>query len=348
MNSSLGIFLHAIGGLAAGSFYMLFKKVRNWAWETYWLVNGFFTWIIMPWLIAILFVPSLPKVLVELNFSNTMWPFIYGICWGIGNLTFGLTLRYLGLSLGMAMVLGLATIFGTLLPPLTEGKFGALTNLRSGQFILVGILICLTGIIACGLAGLFKEKEMPAAEKQKYIRDFNFKKGIAAAFFSGIMSACFAFGMQAGKPVAAITAGYGTPEIWKNSVLLIILMSGGFICNATCCVYLNIKNKSVTDYRKGGSFLLVNNYFFSALAGIVGFMEFMFYGMGTSKMGKNDFISFSIHLAFVIMFSTMWGIISREWKGSGRKTVWLLVTGLLLLLLSTVLMGLGNELAGHE
>ena len=345
MNPALGILLHAIGGFAAGSFYMAFKKVRNWSWESYWLVNGLFTWIIMPWVIAFFTVPKLMTILQEAPSESLFWTFFFGVCWGVGNLTFGLSLRYLGMSLGMAMVLGLTTAFGTLVPPIFTGEIEGLIRSTSGQFTIAGVLVCLLGIFFTGWAGVSKEKEQSSEEKQKYIKDFHFKKGLMVAIFSGIMSACFAFAIQAGAPIADQSIEHGTSELWKNSAVLIVIMGGGFITNAGLCVVMNIKNRSLTDYVNARGASLSTNYLFCAIAGITGFMEFMFYGMGTTKMGKHDFVSFSIHLAFVIVFSTMWGLITHEWKGSSKRTMKLIFIGILILMFSTVVMGFGNYLA---
>ena len=345
MNPALGILLHAIGGFAAGSFYIAFKKVKNWSWESYWLVNGLFTWVIMPWVIAYFTVPELITIIQEAPSQSLFWTFLFGICWGVGNLTFGLSLRYLGMSLGMAMVLGLTTAFGTLVPPIYTGEFEGLITSASGQFTIAGVLVCLIGIVFTGWAGVSKEREQSSEDKQKYIKDFNFKKGLMVAVFSGIMSACFAFAIQSGAPIAELSVKHGTSELWKNSAVLIVIMGGGFITNAGLCVVMNIKNHSLTDYVNARGASLSTNYLFCAIAGITGFMEFMFYGMGTTKMGENDFVSFSIHLAFVIVFSTMWGLITHEWKGSSRRTMKLIFVGILILMFSTVVMGFGNYLS---
>ena len=348
MNPAIGILLHAIGGFAAGSFYIAFKKVKNWSWESYWLVNGLFTWIIMPWIIAYFTVPKLIAILLEAPPQSLFWTLFFGICWGIGNLTFGLSLRYLGMSLGMAMVLGLTTAFGTLVPPIFMGEMETLINSASGQFTIAGVFVCLIGIVFTGWAGISKEKEQSSEEKKKYIKDFNFKKGLIVAIFSGILSACFAFAIQAGKPIAELSIQHGTSDLWKNSAVLVIIMGGGFITNAGLCVFMNIKNHSIGDYITAKGASLWTNYLFCAIAGITGFMEFMFYGMGTTKMGKHDFVSFSIHLAFVIVFSTMWGLITHEWKGSSKLTMKLIFFGIIILMFSTAIMGFGNYLAGTE
>ena len=342
---SLGILLHAVGGFAAGSFYIAFKKVRNWSWESYWLVNGLFTWVIMPWTIALITVPELGTILSEAPAKSVFWTLFFGLMWGIGNLTFGLSLRYLGMSLGMALTLGLTTTFGTLVPPMFMGEFGTLVRSASGLTILGGILVVLVGIAVCGWAGLSKEREMSKENKQKYISEFNFRKGLAVAIFSGIMSACFAFAVHAGKPIAEVARQYNTPVLWQNSAVLVLIMGGGFFTNAGTCLVMNARNRTFGNYFNGKGASLRINYLFCAIAGITGFLEFMFYGMGTTQMGRFDFASFSIHLAFVIVFSNMWGLITKEWKGASNRTLRIVIAGIMILILSTVVIGTGNYLA---
>ena len=348
MNALLGIFYHAIGGFAAGSFYIPYSKVKNWAWEVYWLVGGFFAWILMPVLIVVLTVPDLGILLKNLSFDVIVWPYIFGLLWGIGGLTFGLTMRYLGVSLGMAMALGLTAAFGTIVPPIYYGHFTSMIEHLSGIVTLFGVFVTLIGITISGKAGLMKDKELPEAEKTEGVKEFNLKKGIIVAIFAGVMSASFAFGIAAGKPIQRLTIELGTPELFSNSTTFLFIMAGGFTANFFWCLPLTIKNKTLGDYIKKTDTPRLNNYFFSALAGITWYMQFMFYGMGTTKMGKVDFASWSIHMAFIIVFSTMWGLILKEWKGSSKKTMRVVFLGLAVLILSTFIIGVGNYIQRFE
>ena len=341
----LGVLFHGIGGFGAGSFYIAFKKVKNWAWESYWFINGVFTWLIMPWLLAWFTVPELKTVLVEAPIKSVFWTFFFGLLWGIGNLTFGLSLRYLGMSLGMALTLGLTTTFGTLVPPIFMGEFGEIITELPGQITLGGIAVCLGGIALCGWAGMSKENELSDEEKQKYIAEFNFKKGLLIAVFSGITSACFAFAIHAGDPISKQAVMQGTKEVWSNNVVLVVIMAGALFANGGICLVMNIKNRTAGNYVKAEGASLPTNYLFCAIAGIIGFSEFMFYGMGETQMGKYNFASFSIHLAFVILFSNMWGLITHEWRGCSIRTYRVLFAGLTVLLLSTAVVGLGNYFA---
>jgi len=342
---ALGVFLHAAGGFAAGSFYIPFKKVRNWAWESYWLVNGLFSWIIMPWLISLLTVPQLLVLLGRAPVRSVIWSYVFGVLWGIGGLTFGLSMRYLGMSLGYAIALGFCAAFGTIIPPIFYGTFNDLITTFSGLTILAGVVICLVGITICGWAGVCKEKELSAEQKRAAIREFNFLKGLLVAIFAGIMSSCMAFGIAAAKPIANLAVERGVQPLWQNSPVLIVVLAGGFTTNFIWCVVLNIRNRSATDYVAVRDPSLASNYFFSALAGITWYLQFMFYGMGTTKMGKYDFSSWTLHMAFIIVFSNIWALLFREWKGSSRRTLTIVVCGILVVVLSTILIGAGNYMA---
>ncbi len=342
---ALGVLLHAIGGFAAGSFYIPFKKVRNWAWESYWLVGGVFSWIIMPWLVASLTVPDLLSLLDEAPSGSLVRSYVFGVLWGVGGLTFGLSMRYLGMSLGYAIALGFCAAFGTLVPPLFAGTFGELLSRASGLTILAGVLVCLVGITICGRAGISKERELSPDQKRASIKEFSFVKGLLVAIFAGIMSSCMAYGIAAGKPLAQLAVERGTASLWQNSPVFIIVMGGGFTTNLIWCVILNIKNRSGRDYVAAREASLIGNYFFSALAGITWYFQFMFYGMGTTKMGHYDFSSWTLHMAFIIAFSNLWALVFHEWKGSSRRTFGTIVAGILVVVLSTVVIGIGNYLA---
>ncbi|NIA29038.1 MAG: L-rhamnose/proton symporter RhaT [Actinobacteria bacterium] len=348
MNPILGIFFHAVGGFAAGSFYIPYSKVKNWSWEVYWLVGGFFAWILAPWIVSLIAVPDLFALLRSLSLDNLVWPYIFGVLWGIGGLTFGLTMRYLGISLGMAMALGLTATFGTLVPPVYFGQFGTLISHLSGLVTLGGVLIALIGIALTGKAGIEKDKEMTSEQKKKHIKEFDLKKGIWVALFAGVMSACFAFGIAAGKPIAALAIEMGTSKLFSNSPVFIVILAGGFTTNFLWCISLTLKNGSIKDYIKTADTPRLANYFFSALAGTTWYFQFMFYGMGTTKMGKYDFASWSIHMSFIIVFSTMWGLILKEWKGSSSRTIRIVLIGLTILILSTFVIGAGNYIQIFE
>ena len=383
-NPALGVVYHWLGGLASGSFYVPYRGVKSWAWETYWLVGGVFSWIIAPWVIALLLTKDLTAVLAATPGKNLFWAFFFGLLWGVGGLTFGLTMRYLGLSLGMAIVMGLCAAFGTLMPPIFNGEFVTkVLHTTSGRTILLGIGVCLVGIAIAGVAGIYKERSMPARAQQAAIKEFNLRKGLLVAVLSGVMSACFAYGLAAGEPISELTLRHGTPPLWQGLPVLVVVLLGGFGTNFVWTVLLNIRNRTGHEYlashvrldsygggpqpieetaltgptaavltsastallRETVKVPLGRNYLLCALAGVTWYMQFFFYTMGETQMGAYKFSSWTIHMASIIIFSTLWGIGLKEWKGAGRFSIYLLTAGLAVLIGSTIIIGYGNYLA---
>ena len=213
---ALGVILHAIGGLASASFYLPFRAVKGWSWESYWLVGGIFSWVVAPWLFALVQIPDLRRVLGEAPRSALLWSYLFGVLWGIGGLTFGLTMRYLGIALGMAMALGYCAAFGTLMPPLFRGELEGVARTTAGATVLFGVCVCLAGIIVSGLAGRSKERELTDEQKHAVIHEFSFVKGVFVATVSGILSACMSYGFAAGKPIADLAVRDGAHPLGKT------------------------------------------------------------------------------------------------------------------------------------
>jgi len=351
-NPALGVVFHWLGGLASGSFYVPYRGVKRWSWETYWLVGGFFSWIIAPWVLGTLMTKDLPAVLAAAPHSTIFWCYFWGLLWGFGGLTFGLTMRYLGMSLGMAMVLGYCAAFGTLMPPIFDGIFGSsVLGTVSGRVILLGVAVCLGGIACAGKAGMSKEKEMSAEAKTAVIKEFNLKKGVLVATFSGVMSACFSYGLRAGDPIKALTLAHGTTTLWQGLPVLVVVLLGGFTTNCIWCVILNVRNHSGHEYisstqrdGKGAQVPMLANYLFSALAGTTWYFQFFFYTMGETQMGRFKFSSWTLHMASIIIFSSLWGIGLHEWRGASARTKTWLFVSLLVLVSSTMIVGFGNYL----
>ncbi len=379
-NPILGVLFHWLGGLASGSFYVPFRGVKRWSWETAWLVAGVFSWIIAPWFFALLNTKDVVEVLKETSGATWGYTYLFGALWGLGGLTFGLTMRYLGMSLGMAVALGYCTVFGTLIPPIFKGEFASkLLDVPNGRWVLAGLAVCVIGIVVTALAGKAKEGEMTEAEKRSTVKEFNFKKGILVATFSGIMSACFAFGLSAGKEIGDISKAHGTAEIWTGLPVLIVVLLGGFTTNFIWCAFLNFRNGTGYEYlaseqrhpahgkdssiienatdapavemaqqalRGNGSndrrIPRVSNYLFAALAGTTWYFQFFFYSMGETQMGEYKFSSWTLHMASIIIFSSIWGLALKEWKGASPKSKGLLFAGLGILVLSTIIIGYGN------
>jgi L-rhamnose-H+ transport protein len=352
-NPLFGVFLHWLGGLSSASFYVPYRKVQHWSWEIFWSVGGLFSWIIAPWAIASLRTHDLLGVLSAAPADVWFWCYLFGALWGLGGLTFGLAMRYLGLSLGMAIALGLTAAFGTLMPPLFSGELlSTLIWSFHGQVILLGLVVCLAGIAVIGRAGRSKENDLPREAQRAAIAEFDLRKGIMVAIFSGIMSACFAYGLAAGEPVRQLTLQAGTAPLWQGLPVLCIVLLGGATTNFLWCAVLVIKNGTAREYLGGAGPAadgvapppLLRNYLLCALAGCAWYFQFFFYTMGESQMGRFGFSSWTLHMASIIIFSSLWGFALHEWKGASRKTLTLVFTGLALLVSSTVIIGLGNAM----
>jgi len=336
MNPVAGILLIALGSIGAASFYVPFKKVKEWSWESYWIAQGVAAWLIAPWLFALIFIPQgeLLPILRESPASAKLMAAFFGVLWGFGGLTFGLSMRYLGVALGQSIALGLCAAFGTIIPAVVTGQ--DLFASRAGILTLVGVALTVAGISIIGYAGALKSKSMTEEEKRKAIKEFALKKGILIAVFSGIMSACFNFGYEAGKPIEEVALAHGTNPLYQKNPTLIFILLGGFITNLIYCGYLNLKNKTYTDYLGVTRKILLNNILFTFLAGFLWFLQFHFFGMGSSKLPSGMAVfGWSILMALNIAISNIWGIILSEWKGVNTKTIAVLLAGIIVLILST-------------
>lgn len=405
MQVILGVIFHFIGGFASGSFYMPYKKVRGWAWESYWIIGGLFSWLVVPPLAAALTIPNFWSIISQTGASTLFYTYLFGLLWGIGGLTYGLGVRYLGVSLGSSIILGLCMVFGSLIPTLyyqlhpVAGKdsFSNYTGSTWGLTVLAGLLVCVLGIVICGKAGTMKEKEVKGGEgfsangsgdgkAVKYRKpvletaggaqveristedvnivqdaatsahggpvggiEYKFGLGLTVAIISGVLSACFNFGIEAGKPMADVAnrlweaahPGQGH-FLFGNNVIFVVILWGGLTTNFIWCMILNARNKTFGDYTNKKSPLL-SNYLLSALAGTTWFLQFFFYGMGESKLG-NGASSWILHMSFIILVANMWGLISNEWKGVSKKTMRTIVAGVLTVIVAVLIVGKGNSL----
>ena len=347
MAAVLGILLHGLGGFAAGSFYLPIQRIKDWAWESSWLVNGLAAWLIVPWIVGLLTVPDVVGVLASAPRSALFWCYVFGVLWGVGSLTFGLAMRFLGISLGMAVALGLTTAFGTLVPPIWEGTFLALLQTGSGLITVGGVALCLVGIALAGRAGRMKEAELTDEQKTEVVEEYDLKKGVTVAVVAGVLSACFAFGLAAGAPIAEAAIAAGADPLWQNNAVLIAILAGGLTTNGLACLWMGWRNRTFGDYRDDDA-RLARNYGLAALAGLMWYLQFFFYGMGTTFLGEQfEFASWSIHMAFIILFSNAIGVGQGEWRGASGRTMRTLGLGLAVLLGSVVLIGLASQIAGE-
>jgi len=360
-NPFLGVLLHWTGGLSAASCYLPFRGIRRWSWEIYWLAQGVFSWIVVPPIFAAMLVPGFAAILHGASANTLFYTWFWGAMWGIGGLLFGLGVRYLGIALGYTIALGFSTAFGTLMPPLFAGQLAGIAKDRAGQVVLLGVAVCLSAIVVSGFAGRMKERELAGKTVEEAAApggkgEYRFERGILVASFAGIMSACFAYGLAAGKPMSdasrALLLGTGRSDLWQSLPALVVVLWGGFTTNALWCGGLLVRNRSAAQFAgqaadggaRVGARQMVLNYAFAASAGLLWYLQFFFYSMGQTRMGKYDFSSWTLHMAGTILFATLWGAVLHEWRGTSRRTKAMGAVGFGLLVLSTLVVGYGNYL----
>ena len=336
MNILIGLLIIAVGAFCQSSSYVPINRIKQWSWESYWIVQGVFAWLLFPLLGVLLAVPeghSLLELFTADQSFNIWMTIFFGILWGIGGLTFGLSMRYLGVALGQSIALGTCAALGTIMGPvLLNAFFPELNALESLTFaVILGVVVTLIGIAIIGVAGGMRSKEQGAGSNEA-IKDLNFPKGLAIALLAGFMSGCFNVGLEFGKGIHFAD----TPDMFKTLPATMLVTLGGFLTNAIYCFYQNTKNKTWNDYSKTS--VWANNLFFCALAGALWYSQFFGLSLGRSFFeagGTMDTLSFCILMALNVTFSNVWGIILKEWKGCSKKTIAVLICGIIVLIFST-------------
>jgi L-rhamnose-H+ transport protein len=345
-NPGMGVLIFALGGLAGAVFYLPFKRVKNWAWESYWFIYAVFGLVIVPWALTFIVSSNVLTVLSSAPRKEVLYCYLCGAAWGVGGLTWGLMIRYLGVGLGLAIGCGITSASGTLVPKLLKGEFAQLFQPGAGIVSFIGVIVSLAGIVLIGMAGMSKANELPEAQKREAVAEFDFKKGMLAAIFSGLMSSAMAFGLVGGPNIQKLaeTAVPVTSATWSGMPVLVVVLLGGFTINGLWCLYLNFKNKSAGDYFKAKT-PLAGNLIFAGLAGAIWCMQFVCFKTGEPAMGQIAYVGWALLMACQILFGTLIGVLLGEWKGTSRRTRSVLVAGFLLLVLTSVISGYSSRLS---
>ena len=329
-----GLLIIAVGAYCQSSCYVPINKIKKWSWESYWLIQGIFAWLVFPFLGALLAIPeghSLSDLfaLMAADPKATWLTILFGALWGVGGLTFGLAMRYLGVALGQSIGLGLCSGLGAILGPVLTGNAASLT-----MAVIIGVIVTIVGIAIIGIAGAMKAKSLPEEERKKAVKDFNFGKGIVIAVICGLMSACFNIGLSFGENLCFAD----TAPLFKTLPATLLVTFGGFLTNAVYCLYQNNKNKTFSDYKQGS--LWLNNAIFCALAGLLWYSQFFGLSLGKGFLVESPVLltfSWCILMSLNVIFSNVWGIILKEWKGCSNKTIAVLLGGLAVLIFSIFL-----------
>ena len=337
MNTLIGLIIIAVGSMGQSSSYVPINKIKEWSWENFWLTQGIFAWIVFPFLGALIAMPLSDMIeMYSANSTASLQVIGFGALWGIGGLTFGLSMRFLGIALGQSVALGTTAALGTLIPALFSGDLFS----PQGLILLLAVVVTLIGIALVGYAGSLRSKNMTEEERRKAIKDFALKKGLLIAFLAGVMSACFNLGLNAGIPLREAAVAGGASDLFAQNPVTLLVTLGGFFTNLVYCVYMNQKNKTGGEVLRSSKPVLVNNLLFCALAGLLWYSQFFGLGMGQSFFEPNGVMmafSWSILMSLNVVFSNVWGIILKEWKGSGKKAVAYLALGMAVLIFSLII-----------
>ncbi|MBR8536685.1 rhamnose/proton symporter RhaT [Carboxylicivirga sediminis] len=340
LNILFGICLIALGAFASGSFAIPFVKVKKWQWESYWLIFSLAAYIVFPLLSCLIFSPEYLQVFKAIPSKTLLWVFFLGAVYGIGNLSFGLSLRYLGLSLGYALSLGLMLAIGTLVPPLIDGRLSSMFNTSGGNQLITGVIVACAGIGLVGYTGYLKDKYISETSTES-IREFHYSKGVLAALLVGVSGSAMSLAFEQGIPISDMAVEKGTSPFFSTNPVLLTMLSGTFITTIIWCLAQGYKNNSLRDYFKAENHtILFFNYLFCFMAGFLWFVQLFLYGMGKSRMGEYTFIAWGILMALTIAFATIWGIIQKEWRGASVKMYILLALSLIIIVVSSFLIGM--------
>ncbi|EFE94213.1 L-rhamnose/proton symporter RhaT [Serratia odorifera] len=335
----LGILWHLVGAASAACFYAPFKQVKRWSWETMWSIGGLVSWLILPWSISYWLLPDFWHYYGSFSAATLLPVFLFGAMWGIGNVNYGLTMRYLGMSMGIGIAIGITLIVGTLMTPLLQGRFMLLFGTPGGLLTLLGVLVALIGVGVVSYAGLLKERALGIRAEE-----FNLKKGLVLAVMCGIFSAGMSFAMDAAKPMHHAAAAVGISPLYVALPSYVLIMGGGAVINLGYCLVRLACKKTLSlraDFSLAKPLLLVN-LLLSALGGLMWYLQFFFYAWGHARIpAQYDYMSWMLHMSFYVLCGGIVGLLLKEWRAAGNKPLRVLVLGGLIIILAANIVGLG-------
>jgi len=330
-----------VGAASAAAFYVPIEKVKKWSWETTWAVAGLFSWILLPIGVSLLLLPDFHGFYASMDAHMLMKVAFFGAMWGIGNVSYGLTMRHLGISLGVGVAIGVVLVVGTLVPPILHGQAAALFHSRSGLFAMGGLLLAVIGVALVSYAGHQKEIQLRGE-----LREFNLKLGIFLAVLCGIFSSGMAFAIDAAVPMKAAAMSLGVNPLYAALPSYVFIMGGGALVNMSYCFIRLAALERLSlraDLSQPGGTLLKNGAM-AAAGGIMWYLQFFFYAWGQANIPERlSYVNWMLHMSGYVLFAGLVGLALGEWAGVGSKPIRLLWAGVILLIVATNLVGLGMD-----
>ncbi|HEY1647708.1 MAG TPA: L-rhamnose/proton symporter RhaT [Terracidiphilus sp.] len=334
-----GIGWHIVGAACAASFYAPIEKVKNWSWETTWAVAGFFSWILLPIGVSLLLLPDFHGFYASMGTSLLLKVALFGAMWGVGSISYGLTMRHLGMSLGIGVAIGVTLVVGTLVPPFLHGQAAMLFTTKSGLLTMAGVLVALIGVAIVSYAGHQKERQLGSD-----VKEFNVKLGLLLAVLCGIFSSGMSFAIDAAQPMAEAARSLGVNPLYAALPSYVIIMGGGAVVNlAYCFIRLAaLKRLSLRADLGQPRPILLKNAVLAASGGIMWYLQFFFYAWGAANIPQRLFyVNWMLHMSIYVLCGGLVGLALGEWKGVGSRPVRLLWAGVLVIIAAANLVGLG-------
>lgn len=340
MNSIIAaIGWHMVGAASAASFYAPIGKVTRWSWETTWAVAGIFSWVLLPIGVSQYFLPDFRAFYAGLDSDTVLKAFLFGGMWGIGNVSYGLTMRYVGMALGIGIAIGTTLVVGTLMPPFMHGRFLFLFTSKSGLVTLAGIIVALIGVAIVTYAGHQKEKQLGLSAEQ-----FDLKKGLLLAVMCGIFSSGMSFAIDVSKPIEVAALKLGVPALYAALPSYVIIMGGGALVNFAYCIG-RLALKSDLSFRADCSqpaSINVRNAAMAATGGTMWYLQFFFYAWGAANVPERlAYVNWMLHMSGYVLFGGLVGLALREWAHVEKRPIAILWAGIVVIIVAANLVGLG-------
>lgn len=334
-----GIGWHLIGAASAASFYAPIEKVKRWSWETTWAIAGLFSWVLLPIGVSLLLLSDSHSFYTSMGSHLLLKVALFGAMWGVGNVSYGLTMRHLGMSLGIGVAIGVTLVVGTLIPPLLHGQVAMLLIMRSGQLTLAGVLVALIGVAVVSYAGHQKEIELSGE-----VREFNLNLGLLLAVLCGIFSSGMSFAIDAARPMQEAALHLGVNPLYAALPSYPIIMGGGAVVNLSYCLVrlVVLKHLSLRADLSLPSGTLIKNGLLAAAGGILWYLQFFFYAWGAANIPQRLFyVNWMLHMSLYVLCGGLVGLGLGEWAGVRAKPIRLLWVGILIIVAAANLVGLG-------
>ncbi len=330
---------HMVGAASAASFYAPIGKVKKWSWETTWAVAGVFSWVLLPIAVSLFLLPDFWAFYARLDSDVVLKTCLFGCMWGIGNVNYGLTMRYLGMSLGIGIAIGTTLVVGTLMPPFMHGQFLFLFTTRNGMVTLAGIVVALIGVAVVTYAGHQKEKQLGLTAEQ-----FDLKKGLMLALMCGFFSSGMSFAIDAAKPIEAAALQLGVHPLYAALPSYVIIMGGGALVNfAYCFGRLALKSDlSLRADLSNPASVNLGNAAMAAAGGTMWYLQFFFYAWGAANVPERlTYVNWMLHMSGYVLFGGLVGLALGEWAKVDKRPVMILWAGMIIIILAANLVGLG-------